>query len=167
MDTPFDTGPVGFDALYGLEVLSLSEEEVRAQVAVRDELKQPAGLVHGGVFASIAESVASMATWMAVHPQGKTAQGLSNQTSFLRPILEGTIHARRPPPSRRAHDLDLGGRHHGRPRATVRARADDGRGARRGLSASAAAIRATTASAVSAICRHVIRITRQPAACSA
>ncbi len=93
MDTPFDTGPVGFDALYGLEVLSLSEEEVRAQVAVRDELKQPAGLVHGGVFASIAESVASMATWMAVHPQGKTAQGLSNQTSFLRPILEGTIHA--------------------------------------------------------------------------
>ncbi len=93
MDTPFDTGPVGFDALYGLEVLSLSEEEVRAQVAVRDELKQPAGLVHGGVFASIAESVASMATWMAVHPQGKTAQGLSNQTSFLRPILDGTIHA--------------------------------------------------------------------------
>ncbi len=93
MDTPFDTGPVGFDALYGLEVLSVSEDEVRAQVAVRDELKQPAGLVHGGVFAAIAESVASMATWMAVHPQGKTAQGLSNQTSFLRPILEGTIHA--------------------------------------------------------------------------
>jgi 1,4-dihydroxy-2-naphthoyl-CoA hydrolase len=93
VDTPFDTRAVGFDALYGLEVLSVSEEEVRAQVPVRDELKQPAGLVHGGVFASIAESMASLATWAAVHPSGRIAQGLSNQTSFLRPILAGTIHA--------------------------------------------------------------------------
>ena len=83
----------GFDGLYGLEVLTISDEEVTAQVPVRDELKQPAGLVHGGVFASIAESIASMATWYAVHDDGYVAQGLSNQTSFLRPILDGTIHA--------------------------------------------------------------------------
>ena len=93
VDTPSNTAPVGFDALYGLELLSVSDEEVRAQVRVRDELRQPAGLVHGGVFASLAESVASIATWLAVHPDGKVAQGLSNQTSFLRPILDGTIHA--------------------------------------------------------------------------
>jgi 1,4-dihydroxy-2-naphthoyl-CoA hydrolase len=85
--------PVGFDRLYGLEVLDISEEEVRAQVKVRDELRQPAGLVHGGVFASIAETMASIATWLAVHENGQTAQGLSNQTSFLRPIVDGTIHA--------------------------------------------------------------------------
>jgi 1,4-dihydroxy-2-naphthoyl-CoA hydrolase len=91
--TPFEGWPVGFDRLYGLELLSYSDEEVRAQVAVRDELRQPAGLVHGGVFASIAETLASMATWVAVHEQGQTAQGLSNQTSFLRPIVDGTIHA--------------------------------------------------------------------------
>ena len=83
----------GFDGLYGLEILSASDEEARAQVAVRDELKQPAGLVHGGVVASIAESLTSMATWVAVSRDGMTAQGLSNQTSFLRPILGGTIHA--------------------------------------------------------------------------
>jgi 1,4-dihydroxy-2-naphthoyl-CoA hydrolase len=83
----------GFDALYGLEVLSATDEEVRAQVRVRDELRQPAGLVHGGVFASIAESICSMATWFAVQEDGRTAQGLSNQTSFLRPIVDGTIHA--------------------------------------------------------------------------
>ena len=83
----------GFDGLYGLEVLSLSDEEVTAQVVVRDELKQPAGLVHGGVFASIAESITSLATWFAVQGDGHTAQGLSNQTSFLRPIVDGTIHA--------------------------------------------------------------------------
>ncbi len=83
----------GFDGLYGLEVLTISDEEVTAQVAVRDELKQPAGLVHGGVLASIAESVASLATWVSVRDEGLSPQGLSNQTSFLRPILEGTIHA--------------------------------------------------------------------------
>jgi uncharacterized protein (TIGR00369 family) len=82
-----------FDTLYGLEVLEIGEERVRAQVVVRDELKQPMGLVHGGVYASIAESITSMATAIAVLPEGRSAQGLSNQTSFLRPILEGTIHA--------------------------------------------------------------------------
>jgi 1,4-dihydroxy-2-naphthoyl-CoA hydrolase len=93
VETPFEGFPVGFDRLYGLEVLDFSDTEARAQVRVRDELRQPAGLVHGGVFASIAETLASVATWLAVHEQGKTAQGLSNQTSFLRPILDGTIHA--------------------------------------------------------------------------
>jgi 1,4-dihydroxy-2-naphthoyl-CoA hydrolase len=93
VQTPFEGFPVGFDRLYGLEVRDVNEEEARARVKVRDELRQPAGLVHGGVFASIAETLASVATWLAVHEQGKTAQGLSNQTSFLRPILDGTIHA--------------------------------------------------------------------------
>ncbi len=83
----------GFDGLYGLEILTISDVEVTARVAVRDELKQPAGLVHGGVFASIAESITSMATWFAVQSNGRSAQGLSNQTSFLRPIVDGTIHA--------------------------------------------------------------------------
>jgi 1,4-dihydroxy-2-naphthoyl-CoA hydrolase len=83
----------GFDRLYGLEVLSVSDEEVRAQVQVRDELRQPAGLVHGGVFASIAEATTSMATWYALREEGVAAMGQSNSTSFLRPILDGTIHA--------------------------------------------------------------------------
>jgi 1,4-dihydroxy-2-naphthoyl-CoA hydrolase len=83
----------GFDGLYGLEVETISPEEVTAKVRVRDEIKQPAGLVHGGVFASIAESITSLATWHVVRHEGQGAQGLSNQTSFLRPILDGTIHA--------------------------------------------------------------------------
>ena len=93
VETPFGEFPVGFDRLYGLEILSIGEDEVRAQARVRDELRQPAGLVHGGVFASMAESITSIATWLAVHAEGKSAQGLSNQTSFLRPIVDGTIHA--------------------------------------------------------------------------
>jgi uncharacterized protein (TIGR00369 family) len=83
----------GFDALYGLEILSLGDEEATAQVAVTPEVLQPGGLVHGGVYASIAESLTSFATWKAVSAEGRSAQGLSNQTSFLRPIVGGTIHA--------------------------------------------------------------------------
>ena len=84
---------LGFDRLYGLELLEVSDEQVRAQVRVREELKQPAGLVHGGVYASIAESMVSLATAMAVLPDGSTAMGLANNTSFLRPITAGTVHA--------------------------------------------------------------------------
>ncbi len=84
---------LGFDRHYGLQLLELSEEVVRARVAVRDELKQPAGLVHGGVYASMAEAMASIATGFSVLEQGFTAMGLSNNTSFLRPVTAGTVHA--------------------------------------------------------------------------
>jgi 1,4-dihydroxy-2-naphthoyl-CoA hydrolase len=83
----------GFDRLYGLELLAFSETEVRAQVTVREEVKQPAGLLHGGVYASMAESMASLATAVAVSGQGEIAMGLSNSTSFMRPITEGVVHA--------------------------------------------------------------------------
>lgn len=83
----------GFDGLYGLEVLSLGEDEVRARVSVRDAIKQPMGLVHGGVYAAIAESIASVATFAAVADEGNVATGMSNATSFLRPITDGVIHA--------------------------------------------------------------------------
>jgi 1,4-dihydroxy-2-naphthoyl-CoA hydrolase len=85
--------PQGFDRLYGLELLSCSDTEVRAQVQVREQVMQPYGLVHGGVYASIAEAIASLATARGVYEQGERAMGLSNNTSFLRPITEGVIHA--------------------------------------------------------------------------
>jgi uncharacterized protein (TIGR00369 family) len=83
----------GFDRLYGLQLLESSDSEVRAQVLVRDELKQPGGLIHGGVYAALAESMTSLVTGLAVRERGETAMGLSNSTSFLRPITEGVVHA--------------------------------------------------------------------------
>jgi uncharacterized protein (TIGR00369 family) len=83
----------GFDGLYGLVITEMTDGRVCATVEVREDLKQPAGLVHGGVYASIAESIASVGTALAVAGDGKMAMGLSNQTSFLRPITEGTVHA--------------------------------------------------------------------------
>jgi 1,4-dihydroxy-2-naphthoyl-CoA hydrolase len=82
-----------FDALYGLEVVDQGDGWVRGRVPVSDRVRQPAGLVHGGLYASMAESLASLATYLAVAGDGKVAMGLSNATSFIRPILEGTVHA--------------------------------------------------------------------------
>ena len=82
-----------FDALLGLELLEVTPDLVRATMAVRPELLQPMGLVHGGVYASIAESVASRGTAAGVLRDGGYAVGLSNHTSFLRPVSDGAIAA--------------------------------------------------------------------------
>ena len=86
-------GQTGFDGLYGLELIEMGEERARARVVVRDELRQPGGAVHGGVYAAIAESLTSRATALAVAGDRKLAAPLSGQMSFLRPIADGAIHA--------------------------------------------------------------------------
>jgi uncharacterized protein (TIGR00369 family) len=81
------------DQVLGFEILEAGPELARARAEVGDQHKQPFGLVHGGVYAAMAESVASQATYRAVEGDGNIAVGLSNHTSFMRPILSGTIHA--------------------------------------------------------------------------
>jgi len=82
-----------FDRHYGLELLECSDELVRGRVAVGEHLKQPLGLVHGGVHAAIAEGLASLGTNHGVAADGNVGLGMSNQSSFLRPLGSGTIHA--------------------------------------------------------------------------
>ena len=60
-----------------------------------DRVRQPVGLVHGGVFAAMAESICSAATWLSVKDDGMAAMGQSNSATFLRPITEG--HVKRSP----------------------------------------------------------------------
>ncbi len=94
---PWAETPVPFeralDGTLGFEVLELSDELARGRVRVTDRVRQIWGLVHGGAYAALSEMLASEATVAAVHGQGMVAVGLSNHTSFLRPVFEGTIHA--------------------------------------------------------------------------
>ena len=89
----------GFDALYGLQVDAFGDGLVRAHVPVRDEIRQPFGLVHGGVLATIAESLASLGT-LHGSPADHVPLGMSNHTTFLRPIADGA-------PSDRLRELIL------------------------------------------------------------
>ncbi len=77
----------------GLTYEEVGPELVRATVPVTATIQQPAGLVHGGVYSLIAESVTSYATFEAVKADGMIPVGQSNSATFLRPITEGTVHA--------------------------------------------------------------------------
>ena len=78
----------GFDGLYGLELEAVSADEVRGRVRVDERHLQPFGLVHGGVYAAMAESMASFGTAVGVG-EGHFVAGMSNHTSFLRPVFKG------------------------------------------------------------------------------
>jgi len=83
----------GLDDVLGFRHGQIARDHAHASVEVSDRLKQPMGLVHGGVYAALAESVASRATALSVASDGLVAVGLSNQTSFVRPVVDGSIHA--------------------------------------------------------------------------
>jgi uncharacterized protein (TIGR00369 family) len=93
VDPACDAEPAGFDGLYRLELTECTDGLARGSVEVRDELRQRGGLVHGGVYAAIADALAVRGTDAGVAPQGKVAVGLANQTTVLHPITHGTIHA--------------------------------------------------------------------------
>jgi uncharacterized protein (TIGR00369 family) len=80
------------DATLAFELTDLGEDRAHAHVAVDERHLQPLGVVHGGVYSALAESLASHATHRAVSPAGD-AYGLSNTTSFFRPISAGTVQA--------------------------------------------------------------------------
>lgn len=88
----FELPPSPFDDLIGAEWGELGAERATATLAVAERHKQPVGLVHGGVYCALAESLASLATASEVVPEGNLPLGMSNNASFLRPISEGTIH---------------------------------------------------------------------------
>ena len=113
----------GWDTALGLVVDLLEPERALAHVDLQDRHKQPMGLVHGGLLASVAESLGVLATRAAVASEPVAARGLSSQTSFLRPVFGGTLRVE----ARRRHrgrttwlwEVDLSG-DDGRPCALVR-----------------------------------------------
>jgi 1,4-dihydroxy-2-naphthoyl-CoA hydrolase len=81
-----------FEGFLGLEWHELSDDSARVSFEVRDNLKQPLGLLHGGIYSAVAETIASVATVRAVWRDGLIGSGLSNTASFLRPITAGKVH---------------------------------------------------------------------------
>ncbi len=88
-----DAVPSGFADEIGVEWLNLDPDGAKARIAIEPRHLQPYGIVHGGVHASLAESLTSAATYDAVKDEGKVAMGQANDTVFLRPIGEGNLNA--------------------------------------------------------------------------
>ena len=88
-----DAVPSGFAEEIGVDWLELDPDGARARIEVAAMHLQPYGIVHGGVYSSLAESLTSAATYEAVKDEGKVAMGQASDTSFLRPISEGHVNA--------------------------------------------------------------------------
>ena len=84
----------GFEKELGLTWVDVGPDGARAEVQINDKLLQPWGIVHGGVYCSIIESLASVPGyfWLVEHGGG-TVVGVNNNTDFLRAISSGTVYA--------------------------------------------------------------------------
>ena len=85
----------GWDSALGLRVEEYSPTRVVAYVDIDERHQQPYGIVHGGVWASIVESVGSHGAALAAREiTGQLAVvGTSNSTDFLRPHRSGRVRA--------------------------------------------------------------------------
>jgi len=85
--------PAPFDTGIGLTYTELSTDGVVAHLRVQPSLHQPMGIVHGGVWCAMVESMASVSAhvWLLANGGGNVV-GVNNNTDFLRAISEGTAY---------------------------------------------------------------------------
>jgi uncharacterized protein (TIGR00369 family) len=83
-----------FEGFLDLDWLELTHDSAHVRFKVRENLKQPLGLMHGGIYSAVAETVASVATVNNVWRDGFIGSGLNNYASFLRPITDGLVDVR-------------------------------------------------------------------------
>lgn len=86
-DVPDVTAP--FTDLLGVEFTELTPTRVSASLQVQTIHTQPYGIVHGGVYCTLAETVASIGAVLALGDERAGAVGQSNQTDFLRATSVG------------------------------------------------------------------------------
>ena len=88
---PVARAPGGLTSLIGLEITSIKEGEVVAELVVGPQHHQPMGIVHGGVYCAIVETICSMGAFVYASKRGNTVVGLDNQTSFLKATRTGKL----------------------------------------------------------------------------
>lgn len=85
--------PAPFDVQIGLSYTELTTDGVKAHLDIKPHLHQPMGIVHGGVWCAMVESMASVSAhlWLSEHGGGNVV-GVNNSTDFLRAVTEGTAY---------------------------------------------------------------------------
>lgn len=83
----------GFERAIGLVFTKITRDELVAEVPVTPALMQPYGIVHGGVYCSIVETLASAGAALHAMSDGKSSVGLENTTSFVRAVRGGKLVA--------------------------------------------------------------------------
>lgn len=97
MENPF-TGQPTFVGLTGIELTDASIDHAEGRLELDENHQQPYGVVHGGVYCTLVETLASTGAAFWAMDQGMAgAVGVSNRTDFLRPVTEGVLLGRATP----------------------------------------------------------------------
>jgi 1,4-dihydroxy-2-naphthoyl-CoA hydrolase len=91
--------PSPFDKLLSLRFEQATGDRVVAVVPVTPDLQQHYGIVHGGVYASMVETTASVGAAIWLGDRGRTV-GIANSTDFLRAVRQGELRAEATPVNR-------------------------------------------------------------------
>lgn len=81
----------GFNEALGLTFVSATRDEVVGELTIGPQHAQPYGIVHGGVYSSMVETLASVGSAITAMAAGKHTVGLENTTSFLRATRGGKL----------------------------------------------------------------------------
>lgn len=83
-------GPETLDGVLGFRFTGATADTATGEAPFADRICQRFASVHGGVFAALAEMVATEGTIHNVWSEGNICSGLSNSTSFVRPLTGGS-----------------------------------------------------------------------------
>ncbi|MGH8871325.1 MAG: PaaI family thioesterase [Acidimicrobiia bacterium] len=91
MDNPFLARPT-FVGHTGIELTEASADSCQGKVVINENHHQPYGVVHGGVYCTLIETVASTGAALWAMESGMAGcVGVSNQTDFIRPTTDGVL----------------------------------------------------------------------------
>jgi len=77
----------------GVVILTATPDEVTCEWEVAEKHHQGYGIVHGGVHCGVIETLASVGAALVAMPRGQRVVGLENNTSFIRAVRSGKLHA--------------------------------------------------------------------------
>jgi 1,4-dihydroxy-2-naphthoyl-CoA hydrolase len=87
----------GWNRAMGLRFVRATGDEVIAELDIAACHLQAYGIVHGGVYSGVIETVASVGAALWAGRNGQSVVGLENHTSFLNAVREGRLRARARP----------------------------------------------------------------------
>jgi len=77
-----------FSKLMGMRLVSLKPNEAVIELGMRDDLRQPSGVLHGGVTATLIDTAMAFAVRTYLTPTEPTAT-IDLTVHYLRPLVEG------------------------------------------------------------------------------
>lgn len=75
----------------GIEFLEIGDSFLKARMPVDSRTIQPAGILHGGASAALAETLGSIAASLCVDVETKTIVGLELNANHVRPVKSGWV----------------------------------------------------------------------------